>query len=70
LLVGWLTARAADVAARALDAGATGAEAHFYAGKIAVGAFFAAERLPIVTAEYEILRRATLSVMSVADAAF
>ena len=57
LVIGWLAARAADVAAVALDAGATGPDADFYRGKLAVAAYLTAERLPVVTAQWETMQR-------------
>ena len=70
LLVGWLLTRAADVAHAALAAGASGPDADFYTGKVAVARFFAAERLPLVTAECAILHHTTLDLMDVPEAAF
>jgi alkylation response protein AidB-like acyl-CoA dehydrogenase len=70
LLVGWLLLRSADVAQKALSGGAEGDEADFYRGKIAVAQFFAAERLPLVSAEFVILSRATIDLMEVSQGAF
>ena len=40
-IIGWLLLRQAEVASAKLAAGATGADAHFYAGKVATASFFA-----------------------------
>ncbi|KRF00975.1 butyryl-CoA dehydrogenase [Nocardioides sp. Soil777] len=71
LVVGWLLARQAEVAAAHLasgDAGARGAD--FYRGKVMVATFFATERLPLVSTEADMLAAATQHLMEMPDAAF
>ncbi|SOD74680.1 hypothetical protein SAMN05892883_3866 [Jatrophihabitans sp. GAS493] len=67
LLVGWLLAWSADVAAAALDRSA--ADVDFYSGKVAVSAFFAAERLALVPAECSLVLAGSLDIMNVPDSA-
>jgi alkylation response protein AidB-like acyl-CoA dehydrogenase len=68
LLIGWLLARQAEVAVRALDEGR--GEQDFYLGKIAAARFFAATVLPRLAAEREIAESTTLDLMEVPEAAF
>ena len=72
LLIGWLLARHAEVAQRALDNADTLSEADrdFYTGKIAVARFFATTVLPRLETERKILERTTLDLMDVPEAAF
>src|SRR5580700_7243673 len=72
LIIGWLLARHAEVAQRALDNADTLSEADrdFYTGKIAVARFFATTVLPRLEAERKILERTTLDLMDVPEAAF
>ena len=72
LLIGWLLARQAEVAHRALDNAATLTEADrdFYAGKLAVARFFATTVLPRLEAERKILEQTTLDLMDVPEGAF
>lgn len=69
VIVGWLLARSADLAAAALKTD-TGPDADFYTGKVAVAAFFARERLSLVPAECAVLRSADLDLMNVPEEAF
>jgi hypothetical protein len=70
LLVGWLLLRQADVAAAALDAGPhTGADEHFYTGKIAVASFFARTVLPELTTRRRIVESTDGAVMALDEAA-
>jgi alkylation response protein AidB-like acyl-CoA dehydrogenase len=72
LIIGWLLARHAEVAQRALDNADTLSEADrdFYAGKIAVARFFATTVLPRLETERKILEQTTLDLMDVPEAAF
>jgi hypothetical protein len=72
LLIGWLLARHAEVAQRALDNADTlsDADRDFYAGKIAVARFFATTVLPRLETERKILERTALDLMDVPEAAF
>jgi hypothetical protein len=70
LLVGWLLLRQAEVAQRALDAGASAKDTAFYQGKLAVARFFAATVLPELTARRAILEHADNAIMELDEAAF
>jgi alkylation response protein AidB-like acyl-CoA dehydrogenase len=72
LLIGWLLARHAEVAQRALDNADTLSEADrdFYTGKIAVARFFATTVLPRLETERRILEQTALDLMDVPEAAF
>ena len=69
LLVGWLLLRRAQVALDVLDAG-TARDRAFYEGKVAAARFFAATRLPLLTAERAIVEHADDTLMELAEAAF
>jgi len=69
LVIGWLLARQAEVALRALDAGADRDEA-FYQGKIATARFFAQTVLPRLAVEREIAEATTLDLMELPEEAF
>ncbi len=68
LLIGWLLARQAEVAMRALDQGDT--DRDFYLGKIGTARFFAATVLPRLAAEREIAERTSLDLMELPETAF
>ncbi len=70
LVVGWLLLRQAEVAQRALDAGASGKDADFYTGKIAAASFYAKNVLPRLTAERAIAEATDNSLMDVPESAF
>jgi hypothetical protein len=70
LLVGWLLLRRAQVALVALDAGVPARERAFYEGKIGVARFFAATRLPLLTAERAIIDHTDDTLMELAEEAF
>ncbi|MBB2986460.1 acyl-CoA dehydrogenase [Terracoccus luteus] len=70
LVVGWLLLRQAEVAQRALDAGATGADADFYTGKVAAASFYARTVLPKLAAERAIAEATDNSLMDVPESAF
>jgi hypothetical protein len=69
VVVGWLLARSADIAERALDGGASGADRDFYLGKVAVARFFAETRLPLVPAEAGVAAATGLAAMDIDPAA-
>jgi hypothetical protein len=69
VLVGWLLLRRAQVAIDVLDAG-TARDRAFYEGKIAAARFFAATRLPLLTAERVIIEHADDTLMELAEAGF
>jgi alkylation response protein AidB-like acyl-CoA dehydrogenase len=69
LLIGWLLARQAEVALRALDEGA-GRDEAFYQGKVATARFFAETVLPRLTVERQIAETTTLDLMELPEEAF
>jgi alkylation response protein AidB-like acyl-CoA dehydrogenase len=70
LVVGWLLLRQAEVAQKALDAGATGKDADFYTGKVAAASFYAKNVLPKIAAERAIAEATDNDLMEVPEAAF
>jgi alkylation response protein AidB-like acyl-CoA dehydrogenase len=73
LVIGWLLLRQADVAQKALDAGASTASSRdtpFYQGKIAAARFFAATVLPELTSRRKIVETADNALMELDEAAF
>ena len=72
LIIGWLLARQAEVAQRALDNADTLAEADrdFYTGKLAAARFFATTVLPHLETDRKVIEHATLDLMDVPEAAF
>ncbi len=70
VVVSWLLLRGAEVALKALDAGATGSDKTFYEGKIAAASFFAKNVLPKLAAEREIAENVDDSIMELDEAAF
>ncbi len=70
LLIGYLLIRQSMVAQAALDAGATGRDADFYTGKLAVAHWFARSVLPELTARRAIVAQGDASLMEVPEAAF
>jgi alkylation response protein AidB-like acyl-CoA dehydrogenase len=70
LVIGWLLLRQADVAQKALDAGASVKDTPFYQGKIAAARFFAATVLPELTARRKIVEAADNALMELDEAAF
>ena len=69
LLIGWLLARQAEVALRALDQGA-GRDEAFYQGKVATARFFAETVLPRLSVERQIAETTTLDLMELPEEAF
>ena len=70
LVVAWLLLRQATVALAALDAGASGREAAFYTGKVAAARFFAAQVLPLITAQRAVADSVDNALMDVPEDAF
>ena len=70
LVVAWLLLRGAEVAVKALDEGATGADKAFYEGKIAAASFFVKNVLPKLAGERAIAEAIDDSVMELDEAAF
>ncbi|WP_433685933.1 acyl-CoA dehydrogenase [Nocardia sp. CA-119907] len=70
LLIGWQLLRGAEVAIKALDNGATGADEAFYKGKVGVAQFFARNVLPELTATRAILSNLDNDIMELDEAAF
>jgi len=72
LVIGWLLARHAEVAQRALDSAETLSEADrdFYAGKLAVARFFATTVLPRLETERKVLEQTSLDLMELPEGAF
>ena len=68
--MGWLLLRQAEVAQRALDAGATSKDADFYTGKVAAASFYAKNVLPKLTAERAIAEATDNDLMDVPESAF
>jgi len=69
LLIGWLLARQAEVALRALDGG-PGRDEAFYQGKVATARFFAETVLPRLAVERQIAEATTLDLMELPEEAF
>ncbi|CAM3279486.1 acyl-CoA dehydrogenase [Stackebrandtia soli] len=70
VVIGWLLARQAEIAAAKLADGASGADADFYTGKVAAAKFFAGEVLPRLYADRKIVESADLTIMDLPEAAF
>jgi alkylation response protein AidB-like acyl-CoA dehydrogenase len=70
LLVGWLLLRRAQVALETLDGAGSSRDRAFYQGKVAVARFFAATRLPLLSAELTIVERADDTLMELAEDGF
>ena len=72
LMVGWLLARQAEVAGRALDTAASlsGSDRDFYIGKLAAARFFAAAVLPRLESDRKIVEQAGNDLMDIPETAF
>ncbi|MGX1771498.1 acyl-CoA dehydrogenase [Nocardia brasiliensis] len=70
LLIGWQLLRQAEIAIKALDNGATGADESFYQGKVGVAQFFARNMLPELTATRAVLANLDNDIMELDEAAF
>jgi hypothetical protein len=72
LIVGWLLARQADVAGRALDSAESLSESDrdFYAGKLASARFFTTTVLPRLESDRKIIEEITNDLMDIPEGAF
>ena len=72
LLIGWLLARQAEVAQRALDDAdaLSDADRDFYTGKLAVARFFTTTVLPRLETDRKIVEQTSLDLMEVPEGAF
>ena len=70
VLVGWLLLKQADVAQKALDAGASGSDVDFYTGKVAAARFFARTQLPLLAGQRVACELTDNSLMEVPESAF
>jgi alkylation response protein AidB-like acyl-CoA dehydrogenase len=72
VIIGWLLARQAEVAQRALDSADTLAEPDrdFYTGKLAAARFFTTTVLPRLETDRKVIEQATLDLMEVPEGAF
>lgn len=70
LVIGWLLLRQAEVAQRAIEAGATGKDLDFYTGKVAAASFFARTVLPRIAAERQVAEATDNALMDVPESAF
>ncbi|MFD4183784.1 acyl-CoA dehydrogenase [Rhodococcus sp. NPDC058514] len=70
LLIGWRLLEQAEIAIKALDAGAADKDKAFYEGKIATASFFAKNVLPELTASRGIIANTDNDIMELDEAAF
>ena len=70
LVIGWLLLDHAEIAQKALDAGADGTDRSFYEGKVAVAGFFARTMLPRLSSIKESIAAIDTQVMELAEASF
>ena len=78
LIIGWLLARQAEVAIRALDAASasstgdtlSAADRNFYTGKLAAAKFFTTTVLPRLESDRKVLEQTTNDLMEIPEAAF
>jgi alkylation response protein AidB-like acyl-CoA dehydrogenase len=70
LVIGWLLARHAEVAARALDGSVSDADRDFYTGKLAAARFFTTTVLPRLESDRKVIEQATNDLMDIPEAAF
>ena len=70
LVIGWLLLRQAEVANKALAAGASGDDKSFYDGKVETATFFAKNMLPLLTAVRGIVENVDNDLMELDEAAF
>jgi alkylation response protein AidB-like acyl-CoA dehydrogenase len=72
LIIGWLLARQAEAAERALDNADTlsPADRDFYTGKLAAARFFATTVLPRLESDRKIIEETTIDLMDVPEGAF
>ncbi|MDH3958274.1 MAG: acyl-CoA dehydrogenase, partial [Actinomycetota bacterium] len=70
LVIGYLLLKQAEVAGKALEAGASAKDVPFYEGKVAAAKWFAANRLPLLASERAIAEATTAELMDVPEADF
>ncbi len=70
VIVAWLLLRQGAVAQHALDAGATGRDRSFYLGKVAAARFFAAQVLPLLSAQRAVAESIDNGLMDLPEDAF
>jgi hypothetical protein len=70
LVLGWLPARHAEVAARALAGAVSEADRDFYAGKLAAARFFTTTVLPRLESDRKVIEQATNDLMDIPESAF
>ena len=70
LVIGWLLLREAEVALSALERNDGNAEREFYRGKVVAATFFAANVLPRLSADRQVIDNDDLAVMQLAEDAF
>ncbi len=70
LAIAWLLLRQADVALTALKGVVSDRDKAFYEGKVATAKFFAAQRLPLISAERSIAEATTLDLMDLPEESF
>lgn len=70
LVIGWLLIRQAEVALAALSGDVSERDRVFYEGKVATARWFAANRLPLLTAERAIAEATDMGVMELAEESF
>jgi len=67
VLLGWLLGQQAEIAAAALEAGATGDDVDFYKGKVLTAKFYAANVLPLVRAKAAVIANHDMSLFEMPD---
>jgi alkylation response protein AidB-like acyl-CoA dehydrogenase len=70
LVTAWLLLRQAGVALAALEAGAAGRDKLFYEGKVAAARFFAAQVLPLLSAQLAVAESVDNDLMDLPEGAF
>ncbi|MGA7398005.1 MAG: acyl-CoA dehydrogenase C-terminal domain-containing protein [Solirubrobacterales bacterium] len=70
LMIGWLLIRHAEIAAAALENGASEKDKPFYEGKVAAARFFARTMLPNLKASKAVIEGIENDVMELDEAAF
>jgi len=70
LVTAWLLLRQAGVALAALEAGAAGRDKLFYEGKVAAARFFAAQTLPLLSAQRIVAESVDNDLMDLPEGAF
>jgi alkylation response protein AidB-like acyl-CoA dehydrogenase len=70
LVIGYLLLKQAEVAEKALAAGASAKDVPFYEGKVAAAKWFAANRLPLLASERAVAEATTGELMDVPEVSF